>query len=112
MDVWRAQHPQARDYSFHSTVHNTYTGLDYILVEHRLLEAVVKLSIKTTPLSAHDPAIVELRLTGTQNRSGNWRLNKDLIQEKEVEKTPKGNRTIFLVTWVPGGLKGHNKGNT
>lgn len=38
LDVWRIQHPQLRDYTFYSSVHGTYSRLDYILVEHRILE--------------------------------------------------------------------------
>ncbi|PIO06804.1 hypothetical protein AB205_0143720 [Aquarana catesbeiana] len=67
--VWRAQHPQAKDYTFHSAVHNTHT-----MVEHRLLEEVSKTSIKIASLSDHAPVILELRPTGTQNEEKKKKL--------------------------------------
>ena len=38
VDVWRILNPRARDYTFFSPVHGTYSRIDYALVDHRLLE--------------------------------------------------------------------------
>lgn len=83
VDIWRAQHPEIKDNTFYSPVHGTYSRLNYIMVEHRLLELVGKTSIEIMSLSDHAP--VKLKLTGNQENRSTWRLNIDLIQEKEVE---------------------------
>lgn len=71
--------PSGRDYSFHSKVHGMYSRLDYIMVEHRLLELVVKSSIKIMIISDHAPVMVKLKLTGVQNKTSTWRLNEEPI---------------------------------
>ena len=84
VNVWRAQHPREWGYTFDSLVHDTYSRLDYILVEHRFLETVEKSSIEIASLSDHTPVTVKLRLWGTKNRINTWRLNEDLIQDIET----------------------------
>lgn len=37
-DAWRCQHSNKRDYSFHSSRHNSYSHIDLILVDRALLQ--------------------------------------------------------------------------
>lgn len=37
VDLWRVQHPKVKYYTFHYSEHGTYSRLDYIMVEHRLV---------------------------------------------------------------------------
>lgn len=45
VDVWKSQHINARDYTFHSPVHGMYSRLDFFVIEHRLLEVAVSTNI-------------------------------------------------------------------
>lgn len=69
MDVWRVQHPCTKDYTYHSAVHDTYSRLDYILVEHRLFEAVVETSIGIISISDHAPVVMTLKSKGMENNT-------------------------------------------
>lgn len=69
-------------------MYDTYSKLDYILLEHRLLETVHLI---------HDPVIVKLRLKETQNRTNTWRLNEDLIQHKEIGDKIKNEREQYFL---------------
>lgn len=68
MDVWRLQHPKTQDYTFYSPVHAMYSRIDYILVEHRLLEWVTKTNIEITTWSDHSPVSMEMKIPGAQKQ--------------------------------------------
>lgn len=67
-------------------MHDTYSRLDYILVDHEILEYVVEASIGIISISDHAPVTVKIKFNEKEYRKGTWRLNEDLIDDVEVEK--------------------------
>lgn len=59
MDVWRIQHPKIQNYTFYFPVHGTYSRLDYIMVDHRLLGRVIETNIEISMLSDHSPVTIK-----------------------------------------------------
>lgn len=86
VDVWRITHPSKKDYTFHLTVHDTYSRLDYILVDHGVLKHIIETTKGTSTISDHAPATVNIRFKDKEHRKGTWRLNEDLIDDAEVGK--------------------------
>lgn len=76
LDICRVQHPKTQDYIFYSPVHATYSRIDYIMVEHRLIELVTKTNIEMTTWSDHSPASMEINILGAQKQTNTWGLNK------------------------------------
>lgn len=62
VDAWRTQHIKARDYTFHSPVHGTYSRIDFFLIEHRLLEITANTNIEITTFSDHAPVTLQLKM--------------------------------------------------
>lgn len=62
MDAWRIQHAKSRDYTFHSSVHGTYSRIDFFLVKHRLLETVINTNIEISTLSDHAPVSMRIKI--------------------------------------------------
>lgn len=81
IDVWRVQHPKERDYSFFSPVHRTYSRLDYLMVDHSLLEGIVESKIETVTLSDHAPVSMLVKFRGLQRVPFSWRFNEDLLKK-------------------------------
>lgn len=61
-DVWRFLNPTARDYSFFSHVHKTFSRIDYFLLDNKLLSSVRSCSYQTIVISDHAPLSLELTL--------------------------------------------------
>lgn len=56
------------------------------MVEHRNLEETTnKMGIITA--SDHSPVMLKIRLMGESSGKGTWRINEDLIEDREMEKT-------------------------
>lgn len=75
MDVWRVQHPKIQDYTFYSLVHGTYSRIDYIMVDHRLLAWVIETNIEIATLSDHSPVTMKMRIPRIQRQPYSWYLN-------------------------------------
>lgn len=85
LDVWRITHPQKKDFTFHSMVHDTYARLDYILVDHEILEHVVEATIGIISVSDHASVTVKIRFRDMDRRKGHWRLNEEVGRIKKME---------------------------
>lgn len=57
---------KARDYTFYSPVHGTYSRIDYILVDHGLLDRIVESNIEITTLSDHAPVRMKIQVSKNQ----------------------------------------------
>lgn len=89
VDAWRVQHPSIKDYTYFSTVHGTYSRLDYIMVEHRLLEEVVEAATEISALSDHSPVSLRINLQEESMGRGTWIINEELLEDGETEKIIK-----------------------
>lgn len=84
IDVWRVLHPKERDYTFFSSVHRTYSRLDYLLVNHSLLDSVVSSKIEIQTLFDHAPVGMILEIKGLQRIPYAWRLNDFLLEKEHI----------------------------
>lgn len=102
LDVWRMQHHSARDYTYYSPVHATYSRLDFFLVEHWLLE-VEGTNIGTMTFSDHAPVSLQLKIGPRKNLCNSWRLNKDLLfHDRVIDKRIKEELELYFKMNVPG----------
>lgn len=102
VDVWRMQHNNVRDYTFYSPVHATYSRIDFFLVEHRLLEAVIGAGIGNMTFSDHVPVSLQIKIGKCQTLGISWRLNEDLLQDKDTDKSIKEELDLLFKINVPG----------
>lgn len=55
LDIWRAMNPTGRDYSFYSPVHNSYSRIDYFLVDAKLIPHTLNAKYHSIVISDHSP---------------------------------------------------------
>lgn len=96
MDAWSIQHAKQRDYTFHSSVHGTYSRIDFFLVEHKLLETVINTNIEISTFANHAPVIMRIKIEGNQNRPPAWRLNEELLQDKAAEERIRRELEVYF----------------
>lgn len=79
-DVWRCQHANERDYTFHSSRHNSYSRIDLILVDKLLLKAVSSSTIQDIMWSDH--ALVSITVVEWHKPSPAyvWRTKSRIFQ--------------------------------
>lgn len=83
IDLWHFTNPSGRDYSFFSPVHNSYSRIDYFLVDASLVPITTDINYNTTSISDHSPLTFNLFLENMDPQTRSWRLNPRLLTEKE-----------------------------
>lgn len=61
-DVWRIANPAGRDYSFFSTRHNSYSRIDYFLLDAKLTPYVIDTKYHNIVISDHSPVTLTLNI--------------------------------------------------
>ena len=82
VDIWRLLHPTTKDFSYFSTVHKSYSRIDFFLLDSKLLHSVIDCTYHNILISDHAP--VSLSLDLNQNRGEHsWHLNNALLKDEE-----------------------------
>ena len=65
-------------------MHGTYSRIDYILVDHRLLERVVEARCEILTLSDHAPITMKISTSIQKCIPPEWRLDEGLLRDEDV----------------------------
>lgn len=83
VDIWRNLNPTGRDYSFYSPVHNSYSRIDYFLVDTKLAPFVLKTNYHNMGVSDHSPLSFSLYFEELDISYKTWRLHPQLLSDKK-----------------------------
>lgn len=76
LDVWRLRHPEERESTFISTVHGTWSCLDYWLLSEVACPCVGDVSHLANTLSDHSPVLLEMSIPECERPPFTWRLQQ------------------------------------
>uniref|UniRef100_A0A3P9LVN4 exodeoxyribonuclease III n=1 Tax=Oryzias latipes TaxID=8090 RepID=A0A3P9LVN4_ORYLA len=80
-DIWRSFHPTKRTCTFFSTVHQSYSRLDYFLVKSSLLSIATEAQTHPITISDHAPASLALKNKTSPPSLRSWRFNTSLLRD-------------------------------
>ncbi|XP_053567766.1 ventricular zone-expressed PH domain-containing protein homolog 1 [Bombina bombina] len=118
-DVWRACHPDSRDYTYFSPPHGSYSRLDYFFVDSWSMNMVTSSNLCSCPWSDHDAMTMIIRIDGPISPRPTWKLPKflwedvsflpELMEKVEdfLESNPV-NQTSHQIRWAA--LKAYIRG--
>lgn len=95
IDPWRTLHPNTRQYSYYSPVHQTYTRIDYFLIDSKLLQQTKHCNYETLMLSDHSPLTLHLTF-GYNQTSKIWRFDNSILSSKEGIEEIKKHINLYL----------------
>lgn len=82
LDIWRIMNPSGRDYSFYSPVHNSYSRIDYFLVDAKLAPFALDVQYHSIVISDHSPLSFSVCLDHMDKPHNSWKLNPQLLTDK------------------------------
>lgn len=99
-DPWRFFNPGARQFSFFSPVHNTFSRIDMFLIDNKLLSSVKFCSYSPIVISDHATIILDLSLPGRSPSRAPWRFDSLLLSDDDFIKTINSQIDLFVATNV------------
>nr|KAF6360174.1 hypothetical protein mMyoMyo1_011127 [Myotis myotis] len=80
IDIFRTLHPKAREYTFYSSAHKTYSKIDHILGHKQSIPKFKKIEIIKSIFADHDGIILEINYNKNNPKYSNtWKLNSMLL---------------------------------
>lgn len=83
IDPWRFKYPTSKQFSFFSPVHQTYSRIDYFLIDQKLLPMITKVEYDSIVMSDHCPVLLKLRFPENIPPKRTWRFNPRLLADKK-----------------------------
>ena len=94
-DVWRLKNPTKRDYTFLSSMHQTFSRIDFFLTNNSITH---KITTRIHPIIISDHAPISLSLKTDTNRKPpqTWRFNLSLLKDPEFDQIIRREWADFL----------------
>lgn len=86
----------SRQYSFYSPLHQTYTRIDYFLLDNKLTSAVIDVEYPGILISDHIPVTMKLHFPENRPSQRMWRLNNRLLADDDFTKFITSQIAFFL----------------
>ena len=99
IDILRAFHPNAEEYTFFSSARGTFSRIDYILGHKSNLSKFKKIQIVSHIFSNHNTMRLDINYNTKSVRNTNtWRLNNMFLNNQQVTEEIKREIKTFLET--------------
>uniref|UniRef100_A0A8C5Q0C8 Reverse transcriptase domain-containing protein n=1 Tax=Leptobrachium leishanense TaxID=445787 RepID=A0A8C5Q0C8_9ANUR len=96
VDVWRTFHAGERDYTYYSTVHASYSRLDYIYVQQKEVRLTEDSEILAQTWSDHSPLLAVLSSPLYRPSERQWRMNTSLLTDPTFVADVDGALTAYF----------------
>lgn len=83
-DVGSSLNPTARSYSFFSNVHQTFSHINCILLDKKLLPLVKDCAYSAIVISDHSPLLLKLQFHDIPITHPRWRFNTTMLTDEDM----------------------------
>ena len=100
IDIFSTFHPNAEEYTFFSSAHGTFSGIDHILGHKLNLSKFRKIEIISSIFSDHNSMRADIKYKKKSVRNTNtWRLNNMFLNNQQLTEKSKGKQNISRNKW-------------
>ncbi len=101
IDLWIIQNTKAKDFTFFSNRHKTFSRIDYIFLSPSLISSNSSISILPILLSDHSAMLCSVPLSDVKAKSPRWRFNISLLSNQTFITSLKEYVKDFLEINMP-----------
>ena len=85
IDIFRTFHPNAKEYAFFSSTHETFSRIDHILGHKSNLSTFKKIEIVSSIFSDHNAKRLDINYKKkTITNRNTWRLNSTFLNNQQI----------------------------
>lgn len=95
-DTWRMLHPNVKDYTYFSSLHQKYTRIDNFFLTQSDLTSLVEATIKPMLMSDQHPTTVTLLIPSQRARSMIWQLDDSILLDADLSKSVSDTLTAYF----------------
>uniref|UniRef100_A0A672F570 Reverse transcriptase domain-containing protein n=1 Tax=Salarias fasciatus TaxID=181472 RepID=A0A672F570_SALFA len=95
-DSWRLQHPTAKEFSFFSPVHHSYSRIDFFLTSNSMIPNISEHCIHSIIISDHAPVSFKWNHPRPHKPTPRWRFNTSLLKDDEFNNLIEKEWASFL----------------
>ena len=96
IDIFMTFHPNAKEYTFFSSAHGTFSRIDHIMGHKSNLSKFKKIEIVSSFFSNHNTMRLNINFKKQTARNTNtWRLNNIFLNKQQVTEETKGKSKNF-----------------
>lgn len=92
-DVWRFKYRDARDFTFFSGRHKSFSRIDMFYASKTLCKDILRMDSEPRTISDHSPLTVLIKLMKNEYA---WRLNEALLYKEEIVEKARENIKLFF----------------
>lgn len=96
IDIWRTLNPSARDFTFYSNPHNSYSRIDYFCIPPQITGQVHTCSMGSIHISDHAPVYLEMNICEVTASTRRWRFPSYILNDKDFKKKMEAELDLFF----------------
>uniref|UniRef100_A0A3B1ICK8 Reverse transcriptase domain-containing protein n=1 Tax=Astyanax mexicanus TaxID=7994 RepID=A0A3B1ICK8_ASTMX len=96
LDCWRHFNSTARQYTFFSARHKSYSRIDFLFISSTLVSEISTTCIWPMSLSDHNSVFARLRIPTLHGRAARWRFNTNLLYDEDFCSQFRSKLSEFL----------------
>uniref|UniRef100_A0A8C5ELJ2 Endonuclease/exonuclease/phosphatase domain-containing protein n=1 Tax=Gouania willdenowi TaxID=441366 RepID=A0A8C5ELJ2_GOUWI len=101
VDPWRFCHPQAKEFSFYSHVHKSFSRIDYFFTDSAFVSKITSTEYHAIIISDHAPISIDIQFEVCPRFSSPWRFNPTLLFDNKFVKFISTSIEDFIATNQP-----------
>lgn len=98
VDVWRSLNPTSRAYSFFSNVHQTFSRIDYFLLDKKLIPSVKACTYEAIVISDHSPLSLKLKFDDIPMTHPRWRFDTSMLSDEYMTRVIAASLDFYIHT--------------
>ena len=83
-NIWRELNGDERKFTYYSSVHNSYSRIDFMFISQNLISKVVDTNSNVIKVTEHALMVMEMEVKKDYREAKRWRIDSNIFQYPDV----------------------------
>lgn len=96
VDAWRTLNPLAKDFTFYSNPHNSFSRIDYFFLAPEYVGQVNECNIGSIYISDHAPVYLDVNISEDTSKTMGWRFPSYILSDKDFKNKMEEELNLYF----------------